>query len=273
MKILGDYHVHSAFSADSSEAMERMVEQGMQLGLQHICFTDHMDYDFPAQYLETEKKFEFDVDVYFDQIKKLQNTYKSDIQIHIGVELGVKPNIVSQLEKLVTSYPFDFVIASSHLLDNYDPYFPDYWAHIDNHSETGIRAYFQSIYENIQAFDNFDVYGHLDYIVRYIPDPLFAYHPEQFQEEIDRILKLLIKKGKGIEINTAGLKYGLPFAHPKEEIVTRFFDLGGSYYTVGSDAHKAEHLGYAFAEEAITLDKLGLPAPSLFVARSIINKW
>ena len=78
MKILGDYHVHSAFSADSSEAMERMVEQGMQLGLQHICFTDHMDYDFPAQYLETEKKFEFDVDVYFDQIKKLCET--SDVE-------------------------------------------------------------------------------------------------------------------------------------------------------------------------------------------------
>ena len=29
--------------------------------------------------------------------------------------------------------------------------------------------YFESILENLAVFDNFDVYGHIDYVVRYGP--------------------------------------------------------------------------------------------------------
>ena len=105
---------------------------------------------------------------------------------------------------------------------------------------------------------NFDVYGHLDYIVRYAPNKNFVYDPACFQEEIDALLKAIINAGKGIEVNTAGLKYGLPFAHPKEEILKRYFELGGTYFTVGSDAHKLEHLAYDFQKEAAIFDNLNL---------------
>lgn len=170
----------------------------------------------------------------------------------------MKPDLAQRLETLISAFPFDFVIASSHLLDNYDPYYPDYWESIHNDTEAGIRRYFQSIRENVEAFKNFDVYGHLDYIVRYAPNKNFVYDPACFQEEIDALLKAIINAGKGIEVNTAGLKYGLPFAHPKEEILKRYFELGGTYFTVGSDAHKLEHLAYDFQKEAAILDNLNL---------------
>lgn len=267
MKLTADYHLHSSFSGDSDTPMEKMIERGIALGLKQICFTDHMDYEYPKRYMEEGLSFEFDVEAYFNTITNLKTRYQDQIEILAGIELGVKPEIVSRLNNLVTSYPFDFVIASSHLLDNYDPYFPDYWNEIHNDMDYAIRRYFQSIKENVEVFSNFDVYGHLDYIVRYVPDSNFSYEPERYQEDIDSMLLAIINAGKGIEVNTAGLKYGLPFAHPKQEILARFLELDGKYFTVGSDAHKPEHLAYDFEKEAKILTGIDTSKYAIFRQR------
>ena len=39
-----DYHIHSEFSDDSKELMETQIERAIELGLDEICFTDHVDY-------------------------------------------------------------------------------------------------------------------------------------------------------------------------------------------------------------------------------------
>lgn len=268
MKITADYHTHSEFSGDSQTPMETMIEKAITLGLTRICFTDHIDYDYPAQYLDGGNPFDFDMDSYFNKIHALQSAYKKDIKVLAGVELGVRPYLAPRLNKLVETYPFDFVIASSHLIGDYDPYFPDYWKSIQNNGDIGVRRYFDSILENVEAFTNFDVYGHLDYIVRYIPDKTFSYEPERYQEHIDRLLTAIIRAGRGIEVNTAGLKYGLPFAHPEEYLLKRFFALGGKYITIGSDAHKPEHLAYDFAEEGKVLEDIGITRYAVFEQRN-----
>ena len=270
MKILADYHVHSNFSGDSQTPMEQMIEQGIALGLERICFTDHMDYDFPKNYLHNVTSFEFDADAYFRKIATLREKYGERIKILAGVELGVKPNISSKLYDLTQQYPFDFVISSSHLLDNHDPYYVEYWDTINHNYTYGIQRYFDSIAENVSSFSDFDVYGHLDYIVRYIPDPNFKYNPEDYQENIDNALLAIIEHKRGIEINTAGLKYGLPFAHPTPQILKRYFELGGTYITIGSDAHKPEHLAYDFSVAGKQLQDMGINNYCIFENRKPI---
>ena len=44
-----DFHVHSDFSSDSQAPMEAMIQEGIRLGLPGICFTEHMDLDFPGE--------------------------------------------------------------------------------------------------------------------------------------------------------------------------------------------------------------------------------
>ena len=96
------------------------------------------------------------------------------------------------------------MIGSSHVMHGVDPYYPAYW---ENHSEEeGYREYFESILENIAAFDGFDVYGHIDYVVRYGPNKNANYSYQKYADIIDEILKALIIKGKGIEINTGGVE-------------------------------------------------------------------
>jgi histidinol-phosphatase (PHP family) len=63
---------------------------------------------------------------------------------------------------------------------------------------------------------------------------------------IDEILKKLIEAGKGIEINTAGLRYGMGQTNPHEKILRRYRELGGEIISVGSDSHEPAQLAYAF---------------------------
>ena len=121
--ITTDYHTHSSFSSDSPTPMEDMVKEAIRLGLTRICFTDHMDYDFPKQY---NMPFVFDIEEYTKEVKRLQDIYHHDIKILLGIECGMQAHFGPQYDRLVSETPFDFVICSSHLVDAMDPYNKEY---------------------------------------------------------------------------------------------------------------------------------------------------
>ncbi len=253
--IVADYHVHSDYSSDSNTPMEQMVERALQLGLKKICFTDHMDYDYPPV---SDFTFVFEPTSYIKKLEELKERYHKQIDIRTGIELGLQPHLSTRLQELLTTYSFDFAIGSSHVVDHMDPYFPEYWE--NKTTNEGIYRYFESIIENCKAFQGFQVYGHIDYIIRYVPgqkEKKFDYNYEDYRDILDEVLKTLIHYGKGIEINTAGLKYGLGYAHPKIEVLKRYKELGGEIITIGSDAHKPEHLCYDFSIVPDLLQNLG----------------
>ncbi len=284
--IIADYHVHSNFSSDGKSPMEQIIEQALRLGLKTLCFTDHLDYDYP---LVSNYSFVFDVGEYFKKLAELKENYHGRLELLSGVELGLQPHIKDKLASLVNSNAFDFIIGSSHVVDHMDPYYPEYWQDISE--EEGIRRYFQSILDNCRAFDGFHVYGHLDYIVRYAPSmiaykkalqsassmtgseslPAEAYRKvcsiytyDKFADILDEVLKTILSLGKGIEVNTAGLKYGLEYPHPRIEILKRYKELGGELITIGSDAHRFEELCYDFPKAEELLKSLGFKYYAIF---------
>ena len=84
---------------------------------------------------------------------------------------------------------------------------------------------------------------------------------------MDEILKTLVSMGKGIELNTAGLKYGLGWAHPHPEVLKRYRELGGEIITVGADAHAPEHVGFAFEKVPQILKDAGFIYYTVFRKR------
>ena len=119
----------------------------------------------------------------------------------------------------------------------------------------------------ITCCHNFDVYGHLDYIARYIPANSYTYDWHDFNDLICIILKTIIEQGKGIEINTAGLKYGMPEPNPCLDIVKMYHDLGGEIITVGSDAHEVKFFAYRFDVVADMLKNAGFNYYTIFNER------
>lgn len=264
--ILSDFHMHSEFSSDSDAPMEDMIKRAIQLGLKQICFTDHMDYDYPKLALDktsgSEEKyldFLFDANSYMRQLNQLKNTYAEQIEILAGVELGLQKHIQPQVKQLMAQHDFDFIIGSSHLLYGDDPYYATFWQKLRNQLgqpdtidldqlivKKAIRDYFENILQNIALFPWFQVYGHLDYIVRYAPCKDKYYHVEEYMDIVDAILKELISQNRGIELNTSGLKSGLKTANPHTTILKRYRELGGEIITIGSDAHSPSYIAYEF---------------------------
>lgn len=93
----------------------------------------------------------------------------------------------------------------------------------------------------IERFDGYDVLGHLDLVRRY--DPYGDYPFERVRDVVAEILRRVVADGKGIEVNTSGIRYGLGEFQPARAVLELYRDLGGRVVTVGSDSHRPEHLG------------------------------
>ena len=243
--ILSDCHLHSTHSGDGKASMEDMIKRGIALGLKTMCFTEHNDFDYPdSPDREPGTIFELNADSYLYELIQLKEKYADQIQILFGVELGLQPECFRKNAVFARSYDFDFIIGSSHVCHGKDPYYRYFYE--GRSEEEAYREYFESILENIKKFQNFDVYGHLDYVVRYGPTKDENYSYEKYKDVIDPILEALIDKEKGLEINTGGLGRGMKDCNPCKAILKRYHDLGGELITIGSDAHRPEHMATFF---------------------------
>lgn len=259
--MLWDTHMHTNFSGDSEASPESMVEEAIRLGLDGICFTDHLDYNYP----DDPELFLLDLDGYEKKIHAIQQQYQDRLPICFGIEIGLQPHLAAQLSEVTTFYDFDFIIGSSHVVHGFDPYYPAYYE--GKTEQEAYMEYFTSILENLEAFSDFDVYGHIDYVVRYGPNKNQCYSYREYADIIDEILRRIIAMGKGIEINTAGFKYGLGHPNPTEDILSRYHELGGEIITIGADGHKPEHIAYDFAKVPDILKAAGFRYYTVFKHR------
>ena len=137
--------------------------------------------------------------------------------------------------------PFDFVLGSIHFVDDLDVYFEEYWA-----GKTVFQAerrYLEATLECVQIHEDYDVLAHLPYIAktRCHPAPRCVPYAEH-RELIDEILKILVAKGKGLEMNSSGVDRTGGFL-PTADVVRRLRELGGEIVTIGSDDHKSDRVG------------------------------
>lgn len=244
--MFADYHVHTSFSDDSVCPMNEIIQKAIQLGMQEIAFTEHVDYgvktDLNCNYI-----------AYLDEISKMKEIYHGQLTIKTGIEFGVQPHTIPQFEQDFAKYPFDFIILSNHQTDNLE-----YW---NNHFQPGKTQseihsrYYETTYTVVQQYKHYSVLGHLDMIKRY--DPFGEYPDACIMDMADAILRQVIEDGKGIEVNTSCFKYGLKDLTPSRTLLTRYRELGGEILTLGSDTHESIHLGDHFTETREILRTLG----------------
>lgn len=258
--INADLHVHSEFSSDSREPLEQMARFAAEKGLKTVCFTEHMDFDYPTG------EFQLDTEAYRRELLRVRAELQGKIEILFGVELGLLDYDPDRLYRFVSDHEFDFVIGSVHTADGMDPYYPDYFERYGG--KNGILRFFEKTLACIKVFDGFDVLGHLDYIVRYSPEKKYA--PVDFREVIDEILKAVVSKGKGIEINSKGVPT-IGYPHPHPFVLSRYKELGGEIVTIGSDAHDSSRIAADFDRAEQALKNADFNRCSVFRRRSL--KW
>ena len=229
-----DFHMHTVVSFDGHDTGIAMARAAKAAGLREICFTDHLDYD-PQGKMEN---IAFETETYNREYEELQ---VPGLRIRRGMEFGMLPGNQEQLAKDLQRRKFDYVLGSVHFAKNEDVYFTEFW---DGKSVfEGERQYLEDTLACVLAHDDFDVLAHLTYAAKARCNP--SHRPVPFAEHreiVDEILRVLVKKGKGLEMNTSGVARSGGFL-PTADYFHRFKELGGEIVTVGSDAHRANRVG------------------------------
>ena len=259
-----DFHLHSEFSDDSSTPMERQIARALELGLDEMCFTDHVDYgikrdwDEPGEIPWHEGKPVLNVNYpeYFGKLLRMRRLYGDRIAIRGGLEFGVQVHTIPRYEALYARWgtELDFVLLSIHQVDDLEFWTQDFQR--GRAQEEYNRRYYEELLSVVQRYKHYNVLAHLDHIARY--DEQGPYPFENIRDIAAEILRTAIRDGKGIEMNTSSWHYGQPDTCPARDILRLYRDLGGRILTIGSDAHTPRYLADHMEDaRAILRDELG----------------
>ena len=265
--MLADYHVHSGFSDDSSYPLRQVALDAERLNLDEVCFTEHVDYGVKPEWNQPDTaRFEDGRPVtncpyvpYLDELGRVRDELAGRVRIRAGLELGVQTTTIRENHALARCLGdrLDFVICSVHQVGDLE-----FWNGTFQEGRTQEeihRAYYEELLGVVECFRDYSVLGHLDLIRRYDP---FAretgpYPFGRVRDLVAEILRRVIEGGKGIEVNTSGIRYGLGDFQPAREVLELYRDLGGTVVTVGLDSHRPEHLGSYLRRAYRELEGLG----------------
>lgn len=112
--MLIDSHTHCRYSPDSKSDPEDNILAAIDRSIQVLAFTDHVDR------VDNALDYVFDFDAYIKELNSLKERYKDKIDILIGCEMGLNPDMNRVIEPAMADDRFDFFIGSMHTLDNQD---------------------------------------------------------------------------------------------------------------------------------------------------------
>ena len=103
--MLADYHVHTEFSDDSVYPMEQVVKDAINLHLDEICITDHVDYGVKVDwdsgeeilYRHGEPLSNVDYPRWALELQRVRDLFAGKIDVKMGMEFGVQVHTIPPL--------------------------------------------------------------------------------------------------------------------------------------------------------------------------------
>ena len=262
---LVDYHVHTDISNDSHAGMWEMLQAEAAAGVRKLCFTNHCDVVRWQDDLPNPRCREIAGES-AAQLAAIRGERALPIETAVGLELAEGHRDPALAAALAADDRLDFVLGSLHLIPGYgDLYAQHYTAQAQ--CEKLFDLYLDELLQ-IAPLDFYDVLAHFGYGRRYMMrDGVDAAMTlERFGEKIERVLRIVIDKGRGLELNCSGIRDGCgPF--PSEEILKLYRSLGGETVTLGSDAHSPGNAGKGLAEGCAVLARCGFDRVAVFRRR------
>lgn len=254
-----DYHLHTNFSFDSESPLIAQIQAAIDHGLTEICLTDHYEPPYPGLPL-----WQADLAARTKALQKPEIACLLEkITVRQGVEVGLLdiPGYREEISRLVARHHLDFVIASCHMCQGEDPYYPQFF---DGYTRSqGFTRYLEELVHLVRTMDDFSVVGHIDYPSKGCPyaDKMLRYHDAP--DAIDSLFSYVIDQGKGIEINTSIFR---ALGEDKLDLVwlKRYRELGGEIITIGSDAHDPAPVGYGWDSAVRFLKQAGFSYVATF---------
>ena len=246
---LADYHIHSRFSPDSQAELADICQAALERGLAEIAITDH--YEFFQEGFFRDKPYRPETLLAQQAaLEECREQFSGQLAIRRGVELGQPQANPKGARALLGQAPFDYVIGSVHKLANVDLGLIEYPR---GEIPRLVSENLDMLWELADSYD-FDCLGHLDIIKRYAAVKGEKIDLMDWRDQVEPLLQRLIQRGKGLEINTSGLRQAAREALPSLALLRLYRSLGGEILTLGSDAHRPEDIAADF-ETALEMAK------------------
>lgn len=271
---LADYHMHSKYSFDGSEELDTICQTAIRRGLSEIAITDHMDiytglpYDEQMNFdVPGGEQHHMDVSGLYAGLVQMKEKYAGQLKVRIGAELG-QPQVNPEAAALfIRDYGdmLDFVIGSIHNMEkDLDVYYYDF-TKID---VAKMYDHYVDWLLKLSEMGDFDVMGHLTYPLRYMFERnQLRLDLRPYEEKFRQLFKNLTEKGRGIELNVSGYYKAMQDAMPPMSILKLYRECCGEIITIGSDAHKAEYIGFYQKEAHEMLETAGFRYLTVFEHR------
>lgn len=250
--VVADMHTHSEASHDSTCKIEAMAHSQQEKGTDLFAVTDHFDTDSYNAY-----------DVFtpirsaFDKVRAL-NSEKPSVLTGIEISEGFwHPDIC---EKALNMLEYDVIIGSVHLVKYKELTYAYSQIDFSLLEKAEIVAYLDAYFDDVLTMldtVDFDILAHLTCPLRYISGKYgVELDMSVYAEKIEKILQKIISRGIALEVNTSSLEaYGILM--PDEDILKKYYAMGGYLITLGSDAHTEDRASADFSEGISLLKKIG----------------
>jgi histidinol-phosphatase (PHP family) len=239
-----DAHLHTNLSPDSDVVIDVYAAAALERGIAELAITDHVDFEPGAP--------AFGYATFVDRERMVRQAADrwgpQGVAIRFGAELTYDRQWETDIRHHLARHAYDFTIGSVHdRVDSvYGPSRVRTW--VEGRSLAEIVAPSFDEVEAAARSGLFDALGHLDVVKRYLHPYVSRETLAEAGELYEPILRALLDSGTALEINTSGLRHPVGETYPSASIVRRFRELGGRAITVGSDAHRAEHFGWALGD-------------------------
>ena len=258
MIIPQDYHMHSKFSSDGDSTPDAMCHQAIKLGIPEIGFSEHWDvgpYENKPRFLKVKS--------WFKEIERLRSRYAGKLVIRAGLEIAEPHRHPRETAEVLSRGAFDYAFGSVHFVG---PHFMFDERYFRAHTADEVyESYFVEVDEMLLSSD-IDIVAHLDVPVR-TAKPILGFDPRRYEQLIRRILRRIIDRGLGLDINTAGLRKNANNLMPDPLILGWYAEMGGKRVTLGSDAHKSSQVGLHLDQAVTAIRAAGISTITQFEHR------
>lgn len=239
-----DAHLHTDLSPDSDVPIDDYAAAALERGIAELAITDHVDFEPGAPAFEYAS--------FADRERVVREAAERwaprGVTIRFGVELTYDRSWESDIRDHLARHAYDFTIGSVHdrVESVYHPSRVRGWV-----AGRSLAEIVEPAFTEVEAAARsglFDALGHLDVVKRYLHPHVTTADLAGAPELYEPILRALVESGTALEINTSGLRHAVAETYPAAPIVARFHQLGGRAVTIGSDAHRRDHFGWALAD-------------------------
>ena len=219
-----NYHTHTYLCHHATGTPEEYVLKAIGAGIKKMGFSDHCPFKFPDGYQSISRVKVEEVSLYRDEILRLKEKYREEIEIHIGFEMEYFPEFFSEMLENAKKYGAEYLILGQHF--HGPEHFGFEHAICEFADNLKLQKYVDTMIEGINT-------GAFTYVAH--PDMLnFIGDKEVFKSEMKRLCIGAKEAGIPFEINFLGIRGKR--IYPKE----KFWEIAGKVgvkAVFGLDAH------------------------------------